>query len=341
MSQNDALLQTLLVKQNQILAKLNALTEDFAASGNAVLDVFFEREFYRDFETGNDFRERFLRLVKGLDQRSVETVVQCLQRVRKIRGCSDRYLSLYTAEEQAEYRHMKEHFSRQILQLSGDCCFYDGWMLPKAAFEPSVFIDQCGFRHLRYPERTAGKAVIDAGAYIGDSALLFSKLVDGPIHAFEPAADNYALMLKTLAINDIEDRVIPRKMALGAEPGNISLARSIVPSANTQVKNSGVPYVGAETVPVVTLDDYVREHRLNVGLIKIDVEGAEQQLLRGAVETLRTMRPALLVSIYHNASDFLDIKPMLEEMDLGYRFSIRHPAIGTVMTETMLIAEVD
>jgi hypothetical protein len=131
MSQNDALLQTLLVKQNQILAKLNAFTEDFATSGNAVLDVFFEREFYRDFETGNDFRERFLRLVKGLDQRSVETVVQCLQRVRKICSCSDRYLSLYTAEEQAEYRHMKEHFSRQILQLSGDCCFYDGWMLVK------------------------------------------------------------------------------------------------------------------------------------------------------------------------------------------------------------------
>lgn len=339
MSQTDSMLETLLVRQNQILAKLNALSEDSAASG-AVLDVFFEREFYRDFETGDDFRERFLRLVKGLDAKSVATAVQCLQRVKKIRSCSDRYLPLYTAEEREEYRHMKEHFSREMIQLSGDCCFYDGWMLPKGAFEPSVFIDQCGFRHLRHPEHTAGKAVIDAGAYIGDSALLFSKLTDGPIHAFEPASDNYALMLKTLSLNGIGDRVVPRKMALGAQSGSVSLTRSIVPSASTQVKKSNVPYVGTETVPVVTLDDYVREHRLNVGLIKIDVEGAEQSLLRGAVETLRTMRPALLVSIYHNASDFLDIKPMLEDMGLGYRFRIRHPAIGTVMTETMLIAEV-
>ena len=90
---------------------------------------------------------------------------------------------------------------------------------------------------------------------------------------------------------------------------------------------------------MTTLDSFVEENGLNVGLIKVDVEGAEQLLLQGALETIRRMKPALLFSIYHNADDFFCIKPILEELGLGYHFRIRHPAIGTVLTETMLIAE--
>ena len=86
-------------------------------------------------------------------------------------------------------------------------------------------------------------------------------------------------------------------------------------------------------------DDFVRENGLRPGLIKVDVEGAEQQFLAGARETIRTMKPALLISIYHNGDDFFSIKPMLEELNPDYRFRIRHPAIGTVLMETMLIAE--
>lgn len=90
---------------------------------------------------------------------------------------------------------------------------------------------------------------------------------------------------------------------------------------------------------VTTLDRYVAERSLKVGLVKVDVEGFERDFLAGAVETLKSQRPALLVSIYHNADDFMGIKPAIEAMGLGYKMRICRPAIKSVSAETLLVCE--
>ena len=95
-------------------------------------------------------------------------------------------------------------------------------------------------------------------------------------------------------------------------------------------------------VPCTTVDAFVRENKLEVGLIKVDVEGAEQMLLRGAEHTLREQRPALCIAIYHNMDDFMHIKPWLENLGLGYRFRIFRPVLEpSFMVETVLLAEID
>ena len=95
----------------------------------------------------------------------------------------------------------------------------------------------------------------------------------------------------------------------------------------------------SEKVPMIRVDDYVREHKIKVGLIKVDIEGAEQSFLRGAKETICKQKPTLLISIYHNVDDFLDIKPMIESWNLGYKFKVFKPTIGSVSAETLLICE--
>lgn len=191
---------------------------------------------------------------------------------------------------------------------------------------------------LRNPSYFAGKDIIDAGAFIGDSALIFSPLTSKLVYAFEPVPDNYALMQKTIALNGCSN-VVSCPLALGAACGTISL--SVNGSSSSQYGNDAFQYSDKIEVPVTTIDDYVAEHNLQVGLIKADLEGAEQDMLQGAMNTIKTQRPTLLISIYHNASDFFHIKPMLEELDLGYSFRILHPTFGSVMTETMLIAEIE
>lgn len=342
--QNDKLaedLQSLAMKQNQIYAKLNALLAGKREEG-CTIDVLREREYYRDFPTCEEempgFREAFLALTAGLDEESIRTISLAIGRIRRIKSTTDRRLPLYTAREEREYREALEHLGGEVLRLSDGCYYYNGYMLPSPAFEPCVFMDKCGLGHLENPAAFAKKDIIDAGAFIGDSALIFSGLTNGKVYAFEPSGDNYALLQKTVEMNGLGN-VVPCRMALGKERGQVELTKSIIPSANTQIKNKAVPYFGTETAKVARLDDFVRENGLDVGLIKVDIEGAEQLLLAGALETIRTMRPALLISIYHNADDFFRIKPFLEKLGLGYRFKVRHPAIGTVLTETMLIAE--
>lgn len=69
------------------------------------------------------------------------------------------------------------------------------------------------------------------------------------------------------------------------------------------------------------------EHKLDVGMIKVDIEGAEQSFLKGAKKTISEQKPTLLISIYHNLDDLMAIKPMIEEWNLGYKFRIYRPVI--------------
>lgn len=145
-------------------------------------------------------------------------------------------------------------------------------------------------------------------------------------------------MQDTIKLNGLTN-VVPVQAALGEENGTISI--SVNDSSSTQFENDACQYAEKVEVKVVPLDEFVQEHNLHVGLIKADVEGAEQSLLKGAMQTIKHQRPTLLISIYHNADDFFHIKPMLEQLDLGYRFKIRHPVCGSVITETLLIAEAE
>ena len=72
----------------------------------------------------------------------------------------------------------------------------------------------------------------------------------------------------------------------------------------------------------------------------MDLEGFEQPFLRGALNTIKTQKPALMISIYHNYSDFFDIKPMLENLNLGYKFKIVRPEEHLALVTTSMIAEV-
>lgn len=63
--------------------------------------------------------------------------------------------------------------------------------------------------------------------------------------------------------------------------------------------------------------------------------------LQGALETIKTQKPAMLLSIYHQASDFFGIKPFLEDLGLEYKFKVYKPIDGSVSGETCLFCEVD
>lgn len=306
------------------------------------LDVRFEREYYKNFPVCSspeapEFQEDFLSLIRGLDEKSVETIVLAFQRIKLIKKATEPFLELYFEEEKSVMRQLTEHFYSNILQLSEETYFYKGYLLPVNHFEPCVFIDKCGLPCLEHLERLRECDIIDAGAFIGDSALILSPLTNRKVYAFEPVPANYKHMIQTIKMNGLNS-VEPCPYALGAERGKITI--SINDSSSTQFENEAISYEGSVEVETTTIDDFVRTRDLRVGLIKADIEGAESLMLQGAVETIKAQKPALLISIYNNANDFFKIKPWLETLDLGYKFKIRHSVGGTVMTETILIAEV-
>jgi FkbM family methyltransferase len=144
-------------------------------------------------------------------------------------------------------------------------------------------------RHLQEQIRP-GSAVVDVGAHIGTHAMTMSRAVGPPgtVYAFEPQKKIFRELVKNLELNQLTN-VTPLRFALGSHS-------AIIEMDPTDQDNEGRTSVGAggDEVELRTLDSFQLQ---NVSLIKIDVEGFEDQVIAGSQETIRRCRPVLVVEI--------------------------------------------
>mgnify|MGYP006429143833 CR=1 FL=1 len=126
----------------------------------------------------------------------------------------------------------------------------------------------------------AGDTFVDIGANIGSYTVLASAHVGASTICFEPVPKAFAALLDNLAINHISEQVTTYRTALGAAEGSIAFTSTldtvnhVATEGNTQ----------AITVPIMTLDGVLEG--TNPILLKIDVEGFETEVLRGAQHVL-------------------------------------------------------
>ena len=160
-----------------------------------------------------------------------------------------------------------------------------------------------------------GTTVIDVGANIGYYSLLAARLVgaDGRVVSFEPHPEIFGLLTANRDRNGAEN-VIPLNLALSDRTGATRLYLSPVDHGKHSLSASNAsgaqrPRLGQDTgtrttamsvwVPVMRLDDVLSEAGLpSVSVMKIDVEGAEQLVLGGAVSLLGSAAPLTLLMEY-------------------------------------------
>ena len=160
-----------------------------------------------------------------------------------------------------------------------------------------------------------GDVAVDAGAHIGVHSLAFARLVgpEGMVHAFEPQPALFQLLCANLALNSLTNaRCHP--MALGAAPGTVRVPPIRYDLDGNFGGLSPAQFDQGEKVALATLDQTLELERLR--LIKVDVEGMEQEVLAGAAKLIARYRPVLYVE-----NDRLDQSPGLIGfiMSLGYR----------------------
>ena len=296
-------------------------------------------KLFSDAMNREDSAQRFSALISGLDNESRNTVSDIIHRMGMIADGNKSLQDVYTQREQEEFVRMNDEFSSKIVKLNDNLYYYNGYYLPVNQFDSSVFFTRYGIDKLTTLDSVRNKHIIDAGGYVGDTALLFSSYTDKSIHVFEASPSNMDIIRETIRLNQLEN-IVPVSKALGEKSGTATFSLGERNSCNSLVERPGYNYPNHIEVSVITLDDYVRENNLEVGLIKVDIEGGEQLLLKGAVETIRTQHPILLISIYHSANDFFEIKPMIEKMCDKYTFRIIKPANSAIVIETILLAEV-
>ena len=296
-------------------------------------------KLFSDAMSREDSAQRFNALISGLDNESKNTVSDIIHRMEVISDGNKALRDIFSQREQDEFVRMNDEFKSKIVKLNDNLYYYNGYYLPVNQFDSSVFYSKYAIDELTTLDSVRNKDIIDAGGYVGDTALLFSSYTDKNIHVFEASPSNMDIIRETIRLNQLEN-IVPVSKALGEKSGMATFSLGERNSCNSLVERPGYNYPNHIEVPVITLDDYVRENNLEVGLIKVDIEGGEQLLLKGAVETIRTQHPILLISIYHSANDFFEIKPMIEKMCDKYTFRIIKPANSAIVIETILLAEV-
>lgn len=183
------------------------------------------------------------------------------------------------------------------------------------------------------------KDIIDAGAYRGDTALPLSKLTNKTVWAFEPFDDSFKILEEHIKINEIKN-VVPIKKSVGDIDGE----KTLFLTGNDFSGITSKPEYRYDDdweelkVEECSIDKFVEENNVNIGYINVDVEGGELNLLNGAINTIKSQKPILAISIYHQAIDFFEIILWIKNLNIGYEFEIIKENPNYFLQETMVIA---
>ncbi len=171
-----------------------------------------------------------------------------------------------------------------------------------------------------------GDYVVDGGACLGDTALVFSNAVGptGKVYAFDPVEDHLQVCR-----SNIEQFALPNVTLF---PAGLSDQNADAPPIQLDAYNpgfsSGHALSNNQALPLRTLDFLVGSGDIErVDFIKLDIEGAEMDTLHGAWETIDTFRPKMAISLYHKPDDFFQIINHIRCTHPHYALYLNHHTI--------------
>lgn len=191
----------------------------------------------------------------------------------------------------------------------------------EADYEPETF-------HFFHEYVNKGDTVLDIGAHIGLFAVLTAKLVgdEGRIFAFEPTPFTRSVLEEVVTLNGCSGVVEIRGEAVSSKRGTTVFydTGNEISNANSLVRSE----LSQKEIPIdlISIDEFVSELALNVDCIKIDVEGAELDVLAGARETYLSQRPPTRLGLHprfivQNGQTLEDIWGLIEEYRLDVVFN--------------------
>ncbi len=161
----------------------------------------------------------------------------------------------------------------------------------------------------------AGSVVIDGGACDGSTAAKFSDMGYN-VYAFEMDKENF----KLAEIVSREKNFVVENLGLGSYNHKISYTHDPFNIGITRENKFGNALSN-----IITLDYYIQKHKIpKVDFIKLDTEGAELEILKGAKNIISSKHPILSVSIYHKTEHIWEIIKYIKSLCPGYKFALRH-----------------
>jgi FkbM family methyltransferase len=194
-------------------------------------------------------------------------------------------------------------------------------------------------KHLKETFDTLPKnsTIIDVGANIGFMSIYLAKLGHRVV-AFEPCRQTFDVLVSNIKLNDVEENVMAFNVALYNKETKVRLFNELfvekfkpIPFNNNEIDFTSWDHIGgfslieSTTGELITktLDSFGIE---NVTLIKIDAQGCDLKIMKGAVETIKKYRPKIIfefeppIAYYHNEDFDIDYKTFIT--GIGYNLKL-------------------
>ena len=174
---------------------------------------------------------------------------------------------------------------------------------------------------------------IDGGCYDGESSFDFINWANGKVkkvYAFEPDGKNFSLCEKNFTEKcKVDYRLLP--FGLWSEKTTLKFAGDAGVGSRVGESENSVE------IKTASIDETVGDDK--VTFIKLDVEGAELETLKGAAGTIRKHKPRLAVCLYHKPEDIVEIPKYIKELVPEYKLYIKH--YYPYVFDTVLYAVID
>lgn len=165
----------------------------------------------------------------------------------------------------------------------------------------------------------AGDVVFDCGANLGMFSLL-AAYRGAEVYAFEPISAARTELRRSLSLNPaLEKRVHVVPFALSNTEGTaeFTVLDGTLVGSSMVLSQQG----RKETAHLTTVDAFSEEHGVSPDFIKADIEGAERQMMAGAVETLAESAPKIAICTYHFKDDAEVLRGIIEKANPEYRIA--------------------
>jgi len=171
----------------------------------------------------------------------------------------------------------------------GDAGIVSNIYIKLADYEDSMFL----MHHLKEHD-----IFVDIGANVGHYTLLASGVSKARTIAIEPIPNTYEKLQKNINLNHLEAKVTCLNIGLGEAEGELKFTKGFDVMNRVALENENVPTL---TVPIQKLDEVLRNEQPT--FLKIDVEGFEYYVLKGATETLQKESLKCILLEFNNSGD--------------------------------------
>lgn len=146
-----------------------------------------------------------------------------------------------------------------------------------------------------------GDHVIDIGAHIGLMSVVLGKIVgnNGKVYSFEPSPLTFSILKETIKLNKLTHIISPINKAVSISNGEIQFNADFENVSNSIVLYENNKNHKKISVTTTTIDSFIIKENINIlNFIKIDAEGVELDVLKGAKETLKRFNCSMILALH-------------------------------------------